>query len=120
MKSDDAGIKRLLDLADRDRSGTLDIAEFSTLMANAKPQTEQLAGELVQRIFHRLVDGDETGCITFKSLRRLSSHLESDLGRQLVDAEVQAMIREACPDDSGRVTLENFDHIMAITSFRLC
>ena len=60
----------------------------------------------------RLFDDENSGHITFKSLKRVAR----ELGEALTDEEIQEMIDEADRDGDGEVTEEDFVRIMKKTA----
>ncbi|CDJ59948.1 centrin, putative [Eimeria maxima] len=65
----------------------------------------------MRKAFH-LFDDDDTGKISVKNLRRVSR----ELGENLSDEELQAMIDEFDRDMDGEISFEEFMAIMKQTS----
>merc|ERR550525_1175769 len=140
-----AEIKEAFDLFDTDRSGTIDYHELKVAMRalgfDAKKQelikyveqydrdetgrinfqdfNEILSQQMLDRdpdeeIFKAfsLFDDDNTGKISLKNLRRVAR----ELGENLSDEEIQAMIDEFDKDEDGEINEEEFAAIMKQTS----
>lgn len=71
------------------------------LYAERDPEAE------IRKAFE-LFDDDHTGKISLKNMRRVAR----ELGEQLGDEELQAMIDEFDRDQDGMISLEEFTHIM--------
>ncbi|CAM9344701.1 unnamed protein product [Pylaiella littoralis] len=91
--------------ADPDSDGQVDLPTFRLIMearyAKLDPEEE------IRKAF-RLFDIEGTGKITVENLRRVSEELGDNLG----DRELQAMIDEFDKNLNGSVCLEEFVHIM--------
>merc|ERR550525_1831087 len=140
-----AEIKEAFDLFDTDRSGTIDYHELKVAMRalgfDAKKQdllkyieqydredtgrinfqdfNEILSQQMLDRdpdeeIFKAfsLFDDDNSGKISLKNLRRVAR----ELGENLSDEEIQAMIDEFDKDEDGEINEEEFAAIMKQTS----
>lgn len=98
---------------DKDGNGDIDFDEFKDLMrdqmSKRKPEEE------FRRAF-RLFDMDDTGFITFENLKRAAEELhenEKDPNAQkLPDDALKQMIYEADRDRKGKVSLEDFLHML--------
>jgi centrin-1 len=77
------------------------IALCTPRMANRDSREE------IAKIF-QLFDEDNTGYITFRTLKKVCQ----ELGEQLTDEEIQEMIDEADRDADGKVNFEEFFRVM--------
>jgi centrin-1 len=102
-------IKRMIADIDKDGSGTIDFNEFLEIMSSK--MMERDSREEIIKAF-RLFDDENSGRITFKSLKRIAR----ELGESLTDEEIQEMIDEADRDGDGEVTEEDFVRIMKKTA----
>ena len=88
-----------------DEGGVVEFAEFCELM------TEKMNGrdtrEEIMKIF-ALFDEDNTGKISFRSLKRVAQ----ELGEGLTDDEIQEMIDEADRTGEGAIGKEDFYRVM--------
>ncbi|KAI0559406.1 calmodulin [Gracilaria domingensis] len=87
-------LRQMINEVDADGSGTIDFAEFLTLMAR-KMKTKDSEAEIVEAF--KVFDKDGSGKISAEELRQVMSNL----GEQLSDAEVEEMIREADTNGDG-------------------
>lgn len=100
--------------------GTIDFAEFLTLMAK-KMKEADTEEELIEafKVFDRDGNGtnnkwiimkkiDVAGLISAAELR----HVMTNLGEKLTDEEVDEMIREADIDGDGHINYEEFVRMM--------
>ncbi|KAJ8309463.1 hypothetical protein KUTeg_014337 [Tegillarca granosa] len=81
---------------DADGNGTIDFAEFLTMMAKKMKDTD--SEEEIREAF-RVFDKDGNGFISAAELRVAMTNL----GEKLTDEEVDEMIREADTDGDGQV-----------------
>ena len=100
---------KLIDEHDLQRTGTIGEREFVDIMTQ-KIATRNPEEEL--RKAFELFDEDGTGRITLRNMRRISR----ELGENLSDDELQAMIDEFDGDQDGEISLEEFSEIMKTTS----
>jgi Ca2+-binding EF-hand superfamily protein len=98
-------IYRMLSDADRDKSGALDFGEFLDMMSARNSDKE--GSYDVEQIFN-LFDEDRNGYITVENLRRVIR----ELGETMTEEEISEIIASADSDNDGRITLEDFTHIM--------
>lgn len=85
-------LKQMINEVDADGSGTIDFAEFLTLMAR-KMKTKDSQAEILEAF--KVFDKDGSGKISASELRQVMNNL----GEKLTDEEVEEMIREA--DENG-------------------
>ncbi|KAL4237342.1 hypothetical protein ACF0H5_002060 [Mactra antiquata] len=95
----EAELEDMIREVDADDSGTIDFAEFISMMArnqkNADPDEEM-------REAFRVFDKDGNGVISAAELR----HVMTNLGEKLTDEEVDEMVREADSDGDGQIDYE--------------
>ncbi|KAG9396213.1 Calmodulin-like protein [Carpediemonas membranifera] len=98
-------VQRLMTEYDRTGSGEIDFDSFVEIMtakiADRDPREEMLKA-------FRLFDDDSTGRITLKNLKRVAK----ELGENMTDDELQAMVDEFDRDGSGDINQEEFLAIM--------
>ncbi len=90
----DAALRQMIEEVDADGSGTIDFAEFLTLMAR-KMKTQDARSEIMEAF--KVFDIDGSGKISASELRSIMA----DLGEKLTDQEVDEMIKEADKDGDG-------------------
>ena len=134
-------VRRIMAEVDREGTGTIEFPEFLSISACATSRapstalasspraflrsaltrravaslslavTEKISSrdpdEEIAKAFH-LFDEDETGVITLKNMRRVAR----ELGENLTDDELQAMIDEFDRDQDGAINSEEFFAIM--------
>mmetsp|Transcript_42786 Transcript_42786/g.118185 ORF Transcript_42786/g.118185 Transcript_42786/m.118185 type:complete len:161 (-) Transcript_42786:209-691(-) len=86
---------------DDDGNGKIDFPEFLRLMAS-KLTANDSADEM--REAFQVFDRDKSGSVTASELKAVMNNL----GEQVTDAEVLAMIREADADGDGELSFEDF------------
>ncbi|KAH3848093.1 calmodulin-A-like [Dreissena polymorpha] len=101
----DNELKDMINEVDIDGNGTIDFAEFLTMMANKMKDSDQ---EEEMREAFRVFDKDGNGYISAAELH----HVMSNLGEKLTNEEVDEMIKEADLDGDGQVNYEEFVHMM--------
>nr|XP_034984512.1 calmodulin-like protein 3 [Zootoca vivipara] len=101
----EAELQSIIDKVDANGSGTVDFAEFLSLMA--KQSRDSDSEEEIREAF-RVFDKDGNGYISTAELR----HVMTNLGEKLTDEEVDEMIKEADVDGDGRVNYEEFVRVM--------
>uniref|UniRef100_A0A0G4HWI0 EF-hand domain-containing protein n=1 Tax=Chromera velia CCMP2878 TaxID=1169474 RepID=A0A0G4HWI0_9ALVE len=89
--------------------GTIDYNDFLDIMT-MKIQQRDPTEEMLKAF--KLFDDDNTGRINLKNLRRVAR----ELGENLTDEELQAMIEEFDKDMDGEINEEEFLSIMKQTS----
>ncbi|CZT98531.1 centrin-3 [Plasmodium falciparum NF54] len=94
---------------DKTNSGHIDYNDFLDIMT--QKISERDPTEEIIKAF-KLFDDDDTGKISLKNLRRVSR----ELGENLSDDELQAMIDEFDKDMDGEISQEEFLSIMKQTS----
>ncbi|CCF73285.1 Centrin-3 [Babesia microti strain RI] len=98
-------VLELMNEYDTSNSGYVDYKGFHDIVArkifDRDPMTE------INRAF-QLFDDDKTGKISLKNLRRVSR----ELGENLTDNELEAMIEEFDKDMDGEISKEEFINIM--------
>ncbi|CAN9514577.1 unnamed protein product [Ophioblennius macclurei] len=102
-------IKKMIADVDKENSGTLDFADFLSIMT--VKMSEKDSKEEILKAF-RLFDDDCTGKISFKNLKRVAK----ELGENLTDEELEEMIQEADRDGDGEVNEQEFLRIMKKTN----
>jgi centrin-3 len=98
-------VRRILAEVDREGTGTIEFPEFLSIMTekiSARDPDEEIA-----KAFH-LFDEDGSGVITLKNMRRVAR----ELGENLTDDELQAMIDEFDKDQDGAINSDEFFAIM--------
>merc|ERR550525_795554 len=107
MKKQD--LLKLIEQYDREETGRITFQDFNEIM------TQQILDrDPEEEIFKAfsLFDDDNTGKISLKNLRRVAR----ELGENLSDEEIQAMIDEFDKDEDGEINEEEFAAIMKQTS----
>lgn len=84
---------------------TLTLDDFTSVMSTRMPARD--SREEVEKVF-RLFDEDNSGFITFRSLKKVCS----ELGEGLSEEEMQEMIDEADRDQDGKISFEEFFRVM--------
>jgi centrin-3 len=107
VKKDD--VRKLMQEYDKAASGKIDYDAFMEIMTERYLARDP--DEEIQKAF-RLFDEDGTGKITLKNLRRVAR----ELGENLSDDELGAMIEEFDRGGQGAITLEDFFYIMKSSS----
>eukprot|EP01006_Ploeotia_vitrea_P029762 TRINITY_DN6223_c0_g1_i1.p1 TRINITY_DN6223_c0_g1~~TRINITY_DN6223_c0_g1_i1.p1 ORF type:complete len:175 (-),score=23.38 TRINITY_DN6223_c0_g1_i1:131-655(-) len=98
-------VLHLLQDVDRDGSGCIQLQDFTEIMA--EKISERDPREEMLKAF-QLFDDDSTQRITLKNLRRVAR----ELGENMNDEELQAMIDEFDKDQDGEINEEEFMAIM--------
>merc|ERR1719199_986590 len=94
---------------DRDRSGAIEFLDFQEIMTH-KIQERDPVEEILKAF--KLFDEDNSGNISLRNLRRVAR----ELGENLSDDELQAMIDEFDKDGDGMINNEEFAYILKQTS----
>ena len=94
---------------DRDGSGQIEYPDFLEIMTS-KIQERDPVEEILKAF--KLFDDDNTGAISLKNLRRVAR----ELGENLQDDELQAMIDEFDKDEDGMINENELLSIMKQTS----
>eukprot|EP01005_Ploeotia_sp_CARIB1_P001551 NODE_471_length_813_cov_459.912536_g462_i0.p1 GENE.NODE_471_length_813_cov_459.912536_g462_i0~~NODE_471_length_813_cov_459.912536_g462_i0.p1 ORF type:complete len:175 (-),score=24.42 NODE_471_length_813_cov_459.912536_g462_i0:217-741(-) len=98
-------VLHLMGEVDRDGTGLIQLQDFTEIMAekisDRDPREEMLKA-------FQLFDDDSTSKITLKNLRRVAR----ELGENMNDEELQAMIDEFDKDQDGEINEEEFMAIM--------
>jgi len=102
-------MKRIISDIDTSGSGFVQYGQFLHIMM--KKMEDQTTDEEIKKAFS-LFDNDKAGYITFENLKTLNA----ELGENLNDDEIMAMIRVACPNGENKVSFEDFIHVMKKTS----
>ena len=98
-------VRRMIAESDREGTGTIDFATFESVMA-PKMATRDPKDEALKSF--KLFDDDETGTISLKNLRRVAK----ELGENMTDEELQAVINFCDVDGRGEVTQKDFVALM--------
>mmetsp|Transcript_78511 Transcript_78511/g.190265 ORF Transcript_78511/g.190265 Transcript_78511/m.190265 type:complete len:181 (+) Transcript_78511:88-630(+) len=104
-----AEVKRILAEVDTDGSGTIELPEFMRIMEEKFQSRDP--DEEVWKAF-KLFDDDDTGRISLKNMQRVAR----ELGEDLNDDEMLAMIEEFDRDQDGEINEQEFAYIMKQTS----
>lgn len=106
--ADKEGLKKLMEKADKDGSGTIERGEFLCLMAEMiqerNPRKEVLKS-------FRFYDDDDGGTIDFQNLLRTAKELQIE---NFSEEECQRMIDVADFKKQGAVDIEDFMKIMEL------
>jgi centrin-3 len=94
---------------DKTSSGRIEYPDFLEILT--RKISERDPNEEILKAF-RLFDEENSGFISLKNLRRIAR----ELGEQLSDDELQAMIDEFDKDNDGQISKEEFLAIMKQTS----
>ncbi|KAI1811359.1 putative calmodulin [Poronia punctata] len=100
-----AELEDMINEVDGNNSGTIDFAEFLTMMARKMNSTD--SEEEIREAF-KVFDRDNNGFISAAELR----HVMTSIGEKLTDEEVEEMIREADQDGDGRIDYNEFVQLM--------
>ena len=98
----------LIEKHDASGKGSIGYDEFVDIMAD-RIASRSPAEEMAKAF--QLFDEDSSGRISFRNLRRIAK----ELGENLTDDELQAMIDEFDVDRDGEISLEEFAKIMQST-----
>lgn len=104
-----AEVLKLMKDYDRNETGQVTYADFVDIMTGKI--SERDPEEEIRKAFS-LFDDDQTGTISLKNLRRVAR----ELGENLSDDELQAMIDEFDKNNDGVIDVEEFLGIMKQTS----
>jgi calmodulin len=105
QKPTEDSLRQMIDEVDADGSGTIDFAEFLTLMARKMKRAD--AKQEILEAF-KVFDKDGSGKISASELRSIMT----DLGEKLSVEEVNEMIREADKDGDGEICVQEFITMM--------
>lgn len=94
---------------DREGSGQIEYHDFLEIMTHKISERDPV--EEILKAF-KLFDEDNTGRISLRNLRRVAR----ELGENLSDDELQAMIDEFDKDGDGEISEQEFLNIMKQTS----
>lgn len=100
-------LRQMIREVDADDSGTIDFAEFLTLMAR-KIKTTDSEAEIVEAF--KVFDKDGSGKISADELRQVMHNL----GEKLSDQEVEDMIKEADTNGDGVSSFSRFNSTFAM------
>jgi len=101
FESKNGAIFQMIADLDTDGNGTIDFAEWLTLMTKRVNDKDSRAN--INKIF-ALYDDERTGFISIKNLRRVSQ----ELGENISEDELQELITRADTDHDGLVSEEEF------------
>ena len=99
-------VVKLVHDVDPSNDGNVDYTTFLEVMTDK--YSERDPAEEVKKAF-ALFDDDKTGRIGMKNMRRIAR----ELGENLSEQELQAMIDEFDRDQDGEINEEEFNYIMA-------
>lgn len=97
----DTSLKQMIAEVDSDGNGTIDFAEFLTLMAR-KMKNSDSKQEVLEAF--KVFDKDGSGKISAEELRQVMT----SLGEKLTDKEVDEMMKEADTNGDGEIDYEEF------------
>ncbi|OSX77546.1 hypothetical protein BU14_0144s0010 [Porphyra umbilicalis] len=103
----EAALKQMISEVDADGSGTIDFAEFLTLMSRKMKSADSQA-EILEAF--KVFDKDNSGKISADELRQVMNNL----GEKLSDEEVNEMIREADTNGDGEIDVKEFVKMMRL------
>jgi len=100
--------KEMIAEVDTDKNGTIELAEFITMMEkhDAENETDDIEG--LQMAF-RAFDLDGNGKIDREELAQVMKNL----GQELTPEEIDAMMKEADTDGDGSIDFEEFKALMS-------
>ena len=101
----DADLREMINEVDADGSGTLDFAEFVTMMAR-KMRGVDMEDEL--RSAFATFDKGDKGVVKAEDLKAVLQEMDE----KLTDAEIAEMMKEADSDGSGDIQYEEFTGIL--------
>ena len=104
-----AEVLSLMKEYDREGSGQIEYPDFLEIMTTKINERDPV--EEILKAF-KLFDEDNTGRISLRNLRRVAR----ELGENLTDDELQAMIDEFDKDQDGEISEQEFLNIMKQTS----
>ena len=106
-----ADIAKIMEMADKDGSGTIELDEFKSLMAGMI-KDRPVQAELSKAF--KMYDDDDNGHIEFINLRKVADEMAKELKESpITDNEVKCMIKMADRKNEGtRVDLEDFMFVM--------
>eukprot|EP00515_Schizochytrium_aggregatum_P004381 CAMPEP_0202049240 /NCGR_PEP_ID=MMETSP0963-20130614/3254_1 /ASSEMBLY_ACC=CAM_ASM_000494 /TAXON_ID=4773 /ORGANISM="Schizochytrium aggregatum, Strain ATCC28209" /LENGTH=167 /DNA_ID=CAMNT_0048614233 /DNA_START=180 /DNA_END=683 /DNA_ORIENTATION=- len=112
MNASDTEARRLFLEIDEDHSGKIDFKEFLVLMQTigggpSSGETNTFTNDDWAHAF-KIFDLNGDGYITAQELGQVLENM----GQGLKDFELEEMIQEVSSDASGRVSLEDFIHVM--------
>lgn len=98
-------LRKMLTDLDKDVNSQIAFDEFVSVMTGRLGDRD--SREEIYKVF-RLFDEDNTGFITFRTLKKVCQ----ELGETLTDDELQEMIDEADRDNDNQISFEEFYRIM--------
>lgn len=101
----------MINEVDANNDGTIDFAEFLTMMARKMKDTD--SEEEIREAF-KVFDRDNNGFISSQELR----HVMTSIGEKLTDEEVDMMIKEADANGDGRIDYNEFVQLLVSTTTR--
>jgi calmodulin len=101
----DSELRDMIDEVDADNAGTIDFAEFLTMMARKIKETD--SEEEIKEAF-KIFDRDASGLISVAELRQVMA----SLGENVTDDEMDEMIREAGREGDGQIDYNEFVQLM--------
>jgi len=102
-------VMKLMKEYDRNENGWITYADFVEIMT--EKMSERNPEDEIKKAF-ALFDDDQTGSISVRNLRRVAR----ELGEELKDEELQAMIDEFDKNGDGVIDVEEFMSIMKQSS----
>ncbi|XP_069110927.1 calmodulin-like [Argopecten irradians] len=103
----ESDLKDIINESDLDGNGTIEFAEFLSMMVKKNKQCTEDQTQELQEAF-RIFDVDGDGMITADELR----HVMLNLGEKLTNDQVDDMIKEADIDGDGKINYEEFVKMM--------
>jgi len=101
LNPSEAELKQMICEVDADENGSIDFAEFVTLMARKMSNTNR-DSEIMEAF--KVFDRDGNGKISADELKSIMS----SLGEKLSDEEIQQMIKEADTNGDGEIDYDEF------------
>ncbi len=107
LEEDEEKLNKIVYAVDTDKNGTIDLAEFQSIIDSMKTKTAVTFEQQLRQTFE-LYDADGSGSIDRDEL----AHLMATLGYDLTDEELSAMIDEVDANGNGGIEYEEFQSLM--------